>query len=158
MSAASEELYSLLVPLNEDRLIVPRACVAEVVRLSQPTHVAGAPDWMVGHLDWSGRNVPALSFEAMLGRAMPENTSRTRVVIFHATSGQVRGGFYGILTQGFPQLVRVNRDVLEVDHSVQYNDDDPVVTRVRMINEYPLIPDLDVIEQRLADVLPALAV
>ena len=27
-----EELYSLLVPLNQVRLIVPRACVAEVVR------------------------------------------------------------------------------------------------------------------------------
>ena len=34
MSAESEELYSLLVPLSEDRLIVPRACVAEVVRFS----------------------------------------------------------------------------------------------------------------------------
>ena len=36
MSAEAEELYSLLVPLSEDRLIVPRACVAEVVRFSQP--------------------------------------------------------------------------------------------------------------------------
>ena len=158
MSDADEELYSLLVPLNEARLIVPRVCVAEVVRLSHPVHVTGAPDWMVGQLDWNGRTVPAVSFEAMLGRAIPENTSRTRVVIFHATGGQVRGGFYGVLTQGFPQLVRVNRDVLAVDETVQFADDDPVVTRVRMINEYPLIPDLDVIEQRLADVLPALAV
>ena len=32
MTAASDELYSLLVPLNQERLILPRACVAEVVR------------------------------------------------------------------------------------------------------------------------------
>ena len=30
-----EDLYSLLVPLNGNRLIVPRACVAEVVRYSE---------------------------------------------------------------------------------------------------------------------------
>ncbi|MEL7023893.1 MAG: chemotaxis protein CheW [Pseudomonadota bacterium] len=151
MAAATEELYSLLVPLNEDRLIVPRACVAEVVRLSQPEAIAGGPEWLVGSLDWSGRAVPAVSFESMMGRSLPELTSRTRVVIFHATSGNIRGGYYGLLTQGFPQLVRVNRDVLKVDTAKQYELDDPVVTRVRMINEYPLVPDLDVIEARLAE-------
>lgn len=153
MSAVAEELYSLLIPLNEDRLIVPRACVAEVVRLSQPQHIAGAPDWLVGHLDWSGREVPAVSFEAMLGRSLPESGARTRVVIFHATTGKVRGGHFGVLTQGFPQLVRVNRDVLQVDNTITYADEDPVVTRVRMINEYPLIPDLEVVEARLAAAL-----
>lgn len=151
MSTATEELYSLLVPLNEDRLIVPRACVAEVVRLSQPETVGGGPDWLVGTLDWSGRAVPAVSFESMMGRELPEVSSRTRVVIFHDTSGKIRGGYYGLLTQGFPQLVRVNRDVLKVDTAEQYDVDDPVVTRVRMINEYPLVPDLDVIEARLAE-------
>ncbi len=42
MTAAAEELYSLLVPLSEDRLIVPRACVAEVVRFSKSEQQEGA--------------------------------------------------------------------------------------------------------------------
>ena len=145
----AEELYSLLVPLIEDRLIVPRACVAEVVRLSRTEHVPGAPDWLVGNLDWNGRTVPVVSFEALLGRALPENSSRTRVVVFHATNAGLRSAYYGILTQGFPQLVRVNRDVIKVDTTVGFNEDAPVVTRVRMINEYPLIPDLESIEEQL---------
>ncbi|MEM9172144.1 MAG: chemotaxis protein CheW [Pseudomonadota bacterium] len=153
MSAVAEELYSLLVPLSEDRLIVPRACVAEVVRLSTPQHLSGAPEWLLGHLNWSGRDVPVLSFEALLGRALPESGTRTRVVVFHATSGKLRDGHFGVLTQGFPQLVRVNRDVLKVDTTIDYSDIDPVVTRVRMINEYPLVPDFDVIESRLAQAL-----
>lgn len=144
-----EELYSLLVPLNEDRLIVPRACVAEVVRLSRPEHLAGGPDWLVGMLSWSGRNIPVVSFEAMLGRMIPETSPRSRVVVFHATNQSLEGGYYGVLTQGFPQLVRVNRDVLKPDTSVNYADNDPVVVRVKMINEYPLIPDLEVIEERV---------
>ena len=151
MSTNAEELYSLLVPLVEDRLIVPRACVAEVVRLSRTQPVPGAPEWLVGTLDWNGRTVPVVAFESMLARSLPENSSRTRVVVFHATNAQLRSAYYGIMTQGFPQLVRVNRDVLKVDTSAGFSEDAPVVTRVRMINEYPLIPDLETIEERLVE-------
>ena len=147
----AEELYSLLVPLIEDRLIVPRACVAEVVRLSRTEHVPGAPDWLVGTLDWNGRTVPVVAFEAMLGRGLPDSSPRTRVVVFHATHSELRSAYYGILTQGFPQLVRVNRDVIKVDTSAGFNESAPVVTRVRMINEYPLIPDLERIEEQLVE-------
>ena len=149
MSAVAEELYSLLVPLNEDRLIVPRACVAEVVRLSRTEHVPGAPEWLVGNLDWNGRTLPVVSFEAMMGRGLPDPSTRARVVVFHATNPQLRSAYYGILTQGFPQLVRVNRDVIKVDTTAGFNEDAPVVTRVRMINEYPLIPDIERIEEQL---------
>ena len=38
-----EDLYSLLVPLNGNRLIVPRACVAEVVRYSKPERRPDSP-------------------------------------------------------------------------------------------------------------------
>ena len=31
MSSANDEIYSLLVPLNQKRLILPRACVSEVI-------------------------------------------------------------------------------------------------------------------------------
>ena len=40
--------------------------------------------------------------------------SRTRVVVFHAITQELKGG-YGILTQGFPQLVRINADVLGLE-------------------------------------------
>ena len=58
MSAANEELYSLLVPLAEDRLIVPRACVVEVVRYTRPERPGGSESWMLGTINWSGRELP----------------------------------------------------------------------------------------------------
>jgi chemosensory pili system protein ChpC len=45
MNAATDELYSLLVPLGDERLLVPRACVAEVVTWQQPERVDNAPQW-----------------------------------------------------------------------------------------------------------------
>ncbi len=150
MSAAAEELYSLLVPLSEDRLIVPRACVAEVVRFSKAERQEGAHDWMLGTINWNGRQLPVVSFEGAVGKEIPVVTGRTRVVVFYAGTGQLKTGYFGVLTQGFPQLVRVNRDVLKLEAKDGWPEDAPVLCRVRMINEFPMIPDLEKLEAMLA--------
>lgn len=150
MSAETDELYSLLVPLTEDRLIVPRACVAEVVRYSQPDHEEGAHKWMLGTVNWNGRQLPVVSFEGLLGKDVPATTGRTRIVVFYAGGGQLKTGFFGVLTQGFPQLVRVNRDVLSLHTTEGWPEEAPVLCRVKMINEFPLVPDLESLEALLA--------
>jgi chemosensory pili system protein ChpC len=157
MTSDTEELYALLVPLAEERLIVPRACVVEVVRYSQPRRPEGVPPWMLGTIDWSGRALPLVSFEGTVGRDVPQGTGRARVVVFYATGGSLRSGYFGLVTQGFPQLVRVNRSVLKLDSAGGgWPDGAPVLCRVRMINEYPLIPHLERLEEMIAaEGLPA---
>ena len=150
MSAAAEELYSLLVPLSEDRLIVPRACVAEVVRFTKAEQQEGAHDWMLGTINWNGRQLPVVSFEGAIGKEVPVATGRTRVVVFYAGTGQLKTGYFGVLTQGFPQLVRVNRDVLKLEAKDGWPEDAPILCRARMINEFPMIPDLEKLEAMLA--------
>ncbi len=150
MSAAAEELYSLLVPLTDDRLIVPRTCVAEVVRYSKPDLEEGSHKWMLGTVNWNGRQLPVVSDEGVLGKDIPVATGRTRIVVFLAITGQLKAGYFGVLTQGFPQLVRVNRDVLKLEATEGWPADAPVLCRVKMINVYPLIPDLEKLELMLA--------
>lgn len=150
MTTDSPELYSLLVPLAEDRLIVPRACVVEVVRFTKPDSEPGAHGWMLGMVDWNGRRLPVVSFEGMLGKEVPVPTGRTRIVVFYANTGQLKTGYFGVLTQGFPQLVRVNREVLKFESAEGWPESAPVLCRVKMINEYPLIPDLENLERMLA--------
>ncbi|HEX2138852.1 MAG TPA: chemotaxis protein CheW [Woeseiaceae bacterium] len=152
MSTDTEELYSLLVPLAEDRLIVPRACVVEVVRYTAPERPGGSEPWMLGTINWSGRELPLVSFEGAMGKEVPEGTGRARVVVFYSSTGQIRAGYFGILTQGFPQLVRVNREVLKLDRTDgDWPDDAPILCRVKMINEYPLIPNLEKLEHMIVE-------
>ncbi len=146
MTAETEELYSLLVPLSDDRLIVPRACVAEVVRYTAPTEQPGHEKWMLGTVNWSGRDLPVVSFEGTIGKDAPVPTGRTRIVVFYSSTGAIKSGHFGILTQGFPQLVRVNREVLKLDATEGWPDGAPVLCRVKMINEYPLVPHLERLE------------
>jgi chemosensory pili system protein ChpC len=150
VSAADEELYSLLVPLAQERLIVPRACVAEVVRYTPPVRRNNGHDWMLGSINWNGRDLPIVAFEGTIGRSVPAPTGRTRVVVFHSSTGRVRSGFFGILTQGFPQLVRVNKEVLKLDSTEGWPASSPVLCRVKMINEFPLIPNLEALESMIA--------
>lgn len=150
MNTEADELYSLLVPLAGERLLVPRTCVAEVVRYTKPEQEAGAHDWMLGTTGWNGRELPVVSLEGTLGKDVPTATGRTRIVIFVASTGQLKTGYFGALTQGFPQLVRVNRDVLQFDSAEGWPKDAPILCRVKMINEFPLIPDLERLEAMLA--------
>lgn len=146
MSAEAEELYSLLVPLADDRLILPRACVAEVVRFTQPKPQMGNKKWMLGTINWNGRDLPVVAFEGTIGKDIPAPTSRTRVVVFYSSTGKIKTGHFGVLTQGFPQLVRVNREILKLDSTDGWPEGAPVLCRIKMINEYPLIPDLEALE------------
>jgi chemosensory pili system protein ChpC len=149
VTSAAEELYSLLVPLADDRLIVPRACVAEVVRFSKPVQEAGARDWMLGLVNWNGRQLPVVSFEGVIGKEVPVATGRTRIVVFTSSTGRLKSGYFGVITQGFPQLVRVNRDVLKLDTTADWPEGAPIHCRVKMINEFPLIPNFELLEDML---------
>ena len=155
MSSEPNELYSLLVPLEGERLLVPRVCVAEVITFSRPKRTSEndvLPDWFLGRVEWNGRRVPVISFEGISGDKVENRAGRTRIVVFHALGDDLKIGFFGLITQGFPQLVRVNGDVLTLETEQPWPEGQPVLCRTRMINEYPLIPDLERLETMIADI------
>jgi chemosensory pili system protein ChpC len=151
MHAAADELYCLLVPLAQDRLLIPRSCVTEVINYQAPTPMEGAPAWYLGTVAWGGRRVPLVSFEAACGRQPPRTSGRTRIVVMQGITGQVASGHFAVLTQGFPQLVRVGVDVLQIDDARSFSDHGPVVCQVRMMNEAPLLPDFERLEAMISE-------
>ena len=46
----------------KSRLLLPRACVAEVINYQAPTPMEGAPPWYLGTVAWGGRRVPLVAF------------------------------------------------------------------------------------------------
>ena len=70
------EIYSLLVPLLDGRLIIPRSCVAEVVGFQQPSEMPGAPPWYLGMFGWNNRQIPLISFEGTCARPSARRFSR----------------------------------------------------------------------------------
>ena len=151
MSERIAEIYSLLIPLADSRLLVPRACVAEVIGFHTPAPMEGAPPWYLGLVNWNARSLPLISFECACGQAIPPTGGRSRVVVFHAIGGRLDAGFFGIVSQGFPQLVRVSNDVVRPDHTRSFSERSPVLCQIRMLNETPLVPDLERLEAMIAE-------
>jgi chemosensory pili system protein ChpC len=151
------EIYSLLVPLARQRLLIPRANVAEVAGYRKPVPYPDAPPWLLGAIDWEGEKVPLVSFEGLIGDGVPAGSGRMRIVLLRTLGDRLPCKTYGVVTQGFPQLVRVNAVVLAPDADADWPADGPVLCQVRMVNQRPLIPDVDCLERLLAAALPARA-
>ncbi|MGA9851531.1 MAG: chemotaxis protein CheW [Gammaproteobacteria bacterium] len=154
MPQALEEIYSLLIPFAGGKLILPRLSVAEVMGYTRPRPVRGTPAWLMGLINWQGQEIPLVSFEGLCGRKIPERANRTRVAIMFTINGQMDPPVFALMTQGYPYLVRVNATVLSVDAEDAFSEDAPVLNRVRMANERPVIPDLEAIEEKLLEVMP----
>ena len=150
LGGADQEIYCLLVPLADDRLLLPRSCVTEVVNYQAPTPMDGAPPWYLGTIAWGGRRVPLVAFEATCGKALPRTSGRTRIVVMQGITNQA-GDNFAVLTQGFPQLVRLTPEVVHADDSRSFGERMPVIGQVKMVNETPLVPDFELLEGMIAE-------
>jgi chemosensory pili system protein ChpC len=157
MAERVTEIYSMLIPLAEGRLLAPRSCVAEVIAYAEPSPMAEAPPWYLGLLAWNNRSIPVVSFEGMCGQPIPPGSTRARVVVFHGLMRKLECQAFGLLSQGFPQLVRVSSDVLRADPMRVISDRMPALCGVRLMNETPLVPDLERLELQIAEETSAAA-
>lgn len=148
-------LHCLLLPLVGRRLLLPRACVAEVIGLGRMQLREGEPEWLLGEVAWGERMVPLVSFEAACGDPVPEIGGRSRAVILRSLTGRLRRGGMALLCQGLPQLVRLGEDAVELDpeHGNGLSEQAPVLCRVKVLNETPVVPDLERLENQVADIL-----
>jgi chemosensory pili system protein ChpC len=150
------EMYGLMVPLDKERLLVPRGCVAEVVGYQTPQEMTGAPPWHLGVINWNGRKVPMVSFEGCCGEDVAPPTQRSRVVVLNAVSEQVQAGYIAILSQGFPQLVRISPEFVKLNANRSFADDSPVICQIQLLDDSPMVPDLDRLEAMVASETEAL--
>ncbi|HWP95102.1 MAG TPA: chemotaxis protein CheW [Gammaproteobacteria bacterium] len=153
MAQPLPELYSLLIPLAGGRMILPRTSVAEVMGYAPPRNrPANAPPWLLGMVNWQGREIPLISYEAACGQPVPEIKNRTRVTVIYTFAGWLVPNAIALATQGYPYLVRVTASVLRPDDE-PLEFEGPVLARVCMANERPLIPDLERLEAMVMEAL-----
>ena len=114
--------------------------------------MTGAPPWYIGTVPWNGKAVP---LDLLRGRLRADDPAGQRP---HAASWcctrsapQVEGGNFALVSQGFPQLVRVSSDVVRPDNSRVFPERAPVICQIRMVNETPLVPDLQRLEEMIAE-------
>jgi hypothetical protein len=74
------------------------------------------------------------------------------VVLFRCLTDALSSRAFGMVSQGFPQLVKVKEDALELEPR-RFGDSFPVLCQVTMASQSPLIPDIEKLEHLISDAL-----
>ncbi len=143
MPADVAAVRSLYLPLEAVQLLVPGTMIAEIVSFSEPSPIPGAPDWLLGAVDWRGYRLPLVEFETLVGGTRPAKTARARIAVVKASSAELP--YYGIVTREIPKLIRVVENALETAGDPSAG----IAARVLVNGEPALIPDFDHIENAL---------
>lgn len=150
MNAAdsARDLSALLVPVIGQLLVVPSAVVVEIIKRRELVRPPGAPDWLLGTLQWHHERLPVLSFEALNGQTDADAGHGSRIVITSALAegGQRRN--YAILAQGVPHLLLMTAADVQAVEAPALGPAERM--KVRVHGQDAAIPDFDFIEQHLA--------
>jgi chemosensory pili system protein ChpC len=150
----SREIRGVMIPVTNGRVLLPNATVAEVITYSNPERIPNAPEWLLGRQSWRGWRLPLFSFSILTGLAHEEGYLGARVAVLKALGGHAKMPFIALLTQGFPRLTTITPDLL-----IPTGDENhpPVGVRNQVLvrDDHALIPDLNTIEDLMAQALAA---
>jgi chemosensory pili system protein ChpC len=142
------EIRCVLVPVGDLRLLLPNATVAEVITLTTPEPIPGAPEWLLGRIAWRGWRVPLVSFTKLTGAEEGDSDLSVRVAVLKALGGNAELPFVAVVTQGFPRLTTLNAELIIPTH-----DGKPlprgVKAQVLVRDDVAMIPDLEGIENEV---------
>jgi len=150
---ASQDIRGVLISVTGGKLMLPNATVAEVITYSNPEPVAGAPSWLLGRVRWRGWGLPIVSFSRLVGWSNESASLGAKVAVLKGVGNHAKMPYFAILTQGFPRLITI------VDNEVHENTDpevevpDGVWSLAEFHGDECVVPDLENVEQQIADVL-----
>lgn len=147
--AAPQTLYSALISLQDDFLLLPNTALAEVVPGDHLEQEAGLAGWL-GTLKWRSGTIPVVDFEAFNGRSQAsENHGRVRLAVLHALDETLPGGAWAVRCEGYPRVVPLNAAALEPVPLRATDRPDFVLARVRIGVSEAVIPDLERVEAQI---------
>lgn len=147
-----EDIRGVLIAVENGRLLLPNASIAEVLSYADPDPVDNTPDWLLGRIRWRGWQLPLISFSQLVGLGNAEAGLGSKVVVLRALGGNPKFPYFAMLTGGFPRLVTVTHDGL-----IEDDPDGPlpaaVLAQVRLNEDSALLPDIMQLETLIGEAL-----
>jgi chemosensory pili system protein ChpC len=152
--SAVSEVRGVLLPLQSGQLLLPHMMLSEVIGYRAPrNNPEGAPEWLLGVIEWRRVPVPLVSYEILVGGAPDvEIGQRARIAICHTLNDYSGRPYTGILLRSIPRLVRVTEELI-APIGRQDQDRGMVARQVWVGGQEAWIPDLDLLEKGVAECL-----
>jgi chemosensory pili system protein ChpC len=150
MSTYSDKVRSLWVPLRDANLLLPNMAVAEISSYRVPSPIPGMPEWCLGSVKWSGKEIPVISIEAVCGLALQSNPVFSRLMVVNSVRPNSPVHHYAIVTAGLPGLIQFGPDTAD---QFVHCEHDGLQCIVRIGDEEAIIPDLDYLQELIENEL-----
>ncbi len=152
-SANVNDIRGVLIQIAGSQLLLPNAATVEVLSYADPDPVDNAPEWLLGQIRWRGWRLPLVSFARLAGTHTEGASVGTKVIVLKALGGDPKLPYFALVAQGFPRLVTITRENMIVDSAHLETLPDGIRLRVMFNDDVALVPDLDVAEKMIIDVL-----
>lgn len=114
---STEALECYVIPAKPVSLLLPKECVAEIVKGAkvEPLRDARAT-WMKGHLTWNNQRLPVMSYSALIDSSAKEKGKGARnVAVLHPIPDAARKAYSGVSFSGAAKLLTVDQKATFVD-------------------------------------------
>lgn len=147
--SAADLVHVLEVPTEPVPLILPSACMAEVVGISRFARVPRSPSWSLGAITWRLRPLPVFSYDILAGAAPVTPGPRARIVVLYPLPGREKWEFLGLLVASEPQ----SRTVDGSEQTAPVPATTPcIATGLRLNDRVVGIPDFEALVKTLYSV------
>ena len=143
-STLEDEVSCVLIECHGRLVLIPNVCVAEIVPWRKVHEVEAAPEWLIGLTNWRSQVVPVVHASEI----PPEDSFAPRcMVVMNRTRLNDCHPFYAMAASALPRMLQLGLDDA-VNETDSLGPDE--VMKVRLGTELAVIPDLEFIEQRVA--------
>ncbi|MCW8857534.1 MAG: chemotaxis protein CheW [Kangiella sp.] len=151
MTDTVKDVYSFLIPMIENSLLLPNATVAEIVpfmNVDLAENAESSDDWQIGQIIWRNIKIPVVSLERIQGKKDLGELRRSRIAIVYTLNSNQEVPYVAIMVQGIPRLIPVDEDNGKM---LEEKLPTGVKAWVELDGRKALIPDLDLIENMLVE-------
>lgn len=149
MEKKVEEVYSLMIPIIDQSILLPNTTVAEIVPFGDVAYREQGPDWFIGSLHWHGYKVPLVSMDILNGGEDPQANKRSRVAVVHTINDNEDLPYIAIIVQGIPRLTHVTEPSISLLEDAELGMADKAKIQIGSISA--TIPDLDKLEGMIVE-------
>lgn len=148
---ASQRVRALLLQLQEGAIMLPHSAVQEIVQFRDPDPVDGAPDWLLGQIQWRRWTLPLASAERLLGWGFEGTRVRkAHIAVCNLLTGDDRFPCIGLVTKGVPHVVQLDSAQIEPAPII---DSPWVAENLYFSNIEAWIPDLQALGREISRIL-----
>ena len=135
MTDDTQIIKCVILTLLRANVIIPNALVAEIISVKEVVESENTPEWFLGKMNWRGKDVSLLSFEAAAGDKISKVNLNTQAVVLYAVGkdgNDAESPYLGLVMSGVPHVSRFSRDQVKIDNET--SEDHPMIAQKVRIN------------------------